>query len=298
MQNTEFNPSQLRRLRFLESVACWEGFVARQRVSDAFQVTTNHITKDFAAYRNLYPDNLTYDISNRIYKAGPDFKPSISNGSPHEYLSLLRLYCESGDTDVIQGMPGPTAGDIIPTAVGVIDRDIFQLLTRAIKSGNGVKVAYQSMRTSHPQERVLWPHAFVHNGFRWHVRAFDSVHQAFGDYVLSRLLKAPGSRTSKRDIQLQKDKPTSAAAEKDTGWNEKVIVDVIPAKTLSTHQQDVIAKEYGMIKSTKGWVWSITLRRCVVNYFLQLHRLDLNETNARITLDDPSIIKEFDFSNS
>lgn len=277
----------------MESVACWEGFVARQRVSDAFQVSTNHITKDFKLYRELYPDNLTYDISNRIYKAGPDFKPCISTGSPHEYLSLLRLYCESGDSDMVQGMPGPTSGEIIPTATGLIDQDIFQLLTRAIKSGNGVNISYQSMRTSQPQKRILWPHAFVHNGFRWHVRAFDSVHESFGDYVLSRLLNTPDDKKSKP--ALAKDKPANACAENDAEWTNKIIVDVIPAKTLTVHQQEVIAKEYGMTKKTEGWVWSVSLRRCVVNYFLQLYRLDLADINSRITLENPALINEFSF---
>lgn len=87
--------AQRQRLQFLESIAQWEGVVRRQRVCEVFDVSANHVTKDFSLYRSLSPGNLEYDVSLRAYRPIARFKPLFSAGSAEEYLALLRLNLET-----------------------------------------------------------------------------------------------------------------------------------------------------------------------------------------------------------
>ena len=82
--------AQRQRLTFIESVAFWEGRVDRPRVSGAFNVSENHVTKDFRLYKDAFPGNLQYDETARAYRPTRKFKPRIGKGSAEEYLSLLR----------------------------------------------------------------------------------------------------------------------------------------------------------------------------------------------------------------
>ena len=84
--------AQRQRLTFIESVAFWEGRVDRPRVSSAFNVSENHVTKDFRLYKDAFPGNLQYDETARAYRPTRKFKPRIGKGSAEEYLALLRAH--------------------------------------------------------------------------------------------------------------------------------------------------------------------------------------------------------------
>lgn len=276
---------QRQRLRFIESMALWEGAVPRQRLCDVFGVSANHITKDLRLYRDLLPNNLDYDPSSRTWRPSHRFRPAISSGSPEEYLGLLRL---SLDSDGVIGLPSLEAS--VPAATVAAphwpaDAKPLRCVTRAAREGSGVWVRYQSMTSPEPDERVLWPHALVYAGFRWHVRAYDQKGERFGDFVLPRILDA-ASRTG----------PSPVPAKDDADWTTMKQADVVPNPKLSKAQQAAIAREYGMTKEASGWCWSVTMRQCLVPYFLYWHRLDKPLASSRVIARNLSDLKPFAFA--
>src|SRR5258708_258581 len=88
--------AQQQRLYFIESLIQWEGSVRRQRVSDAFRVNANHISKDIAKYQELFPGNIQYSLNEKAYLPGKKFKPRLTSGDAAEYLSLLQAYADGG----------------------------------------------------------------------------------------------------------------------------------------------------------------------------------------------------------
>lgn len=277
---------QRQRLQYIESVALWEGSIARQRVCDLFDVSPNHITKDLRLYRDLLPHNLDYDPSSRTWRPSTRFRPAISSGSPDEYLGLLRLGLEASG---VVGVPALEEG--VPVAAVAAprwpaDAKPLRYVTRAAREGTGVWVRYQSMSSPQPEERILWPHALVYAGFRWHVRAYDERHQRFGDFVLSRICEA-----APRDVV------PPVPADEDAAWTTQQRAEVIPNTRLTKAQQAAIAREYGMTKTSHGWSWIVTMRQCLVPYFLYWHRLDNPQAGARVIVRNLADLKPYAFAD-
>lgn len=265
----------------------WEGAVFRQRLSDVFGVSENHISRDFKLYLDENPNSLSYDLSRKRYLPSTSFKPHYASGSPAEYLGLLRTHCDAADAG-LPGLPGPAVAETVPLHSGGVKPTTLQAITRAITDGTGLEVSYQSMRHPEPKTARLWPHALVFSGSRWHARAYNETEKTFGDFVLPRLI-----------VKAKSLSPLEAAAvENDKEWCTKISVQVRPAGHLSGAQKVVIAQEYGMVKTNSHPVWTCELRECVVPYFLHLHRLDSDERQPRIELVDPTIRQRYGFPDS
>ena len=275
--------AQKQRLTFIELIAYWEGRIDRSRVVSEFGVSPNHVTKDFRHYKKAFPQNLQYDVSARTYRPAPDFKPQIGTGVPEEYLGLLKAKAGQRDGNLISSLLSGVESDTVPFPNGKIDGDVLKALTRAISSGTGLQITYQSQNRALPIPRKIWPHALVFNGLRWHARAYDLEHGKFIDLVLQRILDAAAV-----------NEPIPVEVEEDAGWTTLVTIDVIPRRSLSAEQAETIAREYGMTKRGEDWVWSVRLRECLAGYFIYLHRLDIMQDNRRaIELLDISLAEKY-----
>lgn len=263
--------AQRQRLTYIESVAYWEGRIDRPRVCGAFNVSENHVTKDFRLYKDAFPGNIRYDERERAYLALPRFKPRIGKGSPEEYLALLRSQAEFGDGTVLSPGASGILVDVVPALKSRLAPAILNAVTRAISARTGLTISYQSRNRSNPAQRCVWPHALAFSGTRWHARAWDDERQTFIDLVLQRILSAAPLR-----------KPAPCGPESDAEWTNLVDLDVIPSKQLSPGQAAVVAQEFGMSPAGRGWVWKVRLRQCLAGYFIYLHRLDLEKDPQRL----------------
>lgn len=273
--------SQRQRLTYIEAIAYWEGAIDRPRVSSAFKISENHVTKDFRLYKDAFPENLQYDESERVYRPTKQFRHRIGRGSADEYLSLLRAHAEQRDGGLLPASAIAVVTDAVPIPKGTVDGVILNRITRAITSGTGMEVSYQSKNREVPALRKIWPHALLFGGTRWHARAYDEERNQFIDLVLQRILSA-------KPIQL----PRPQSVNQDKEWKTMVNIDVIPRRSFSPSQAEVVAREFGMVRKGRQWMWSARLRECLAGYFIYLHRLDLDteqDTERVIELRDPSL---------
>ncbi len=271
--------AQRQRLTYIESVAYWEGRIDRPRVVGEFNVSENHVTKDFRLYKDAFPGNIQYDEISRAYRPSPKFKPRIGRGSPEEYLSLLRAQAERRDGSLLPSMASAVVSDAVPPPRGKLEATVLNAITRAISSGTGLAINYQSKNRPEPAARRVWPHALLFSGTRWHARAYDEERHAFIDLVLQRILKV-------KPI----DEESVADATEDADWSNWVTLDVIPRRSLSASQAEAVAREFGMTPVGRGWVWSVRVRKCLAGYFIYLHRLDVKDDVKRlIELKDPTL---------
>ncbi len=274
--------SQRQRLTFIESIAYWEGAVDRNRVSSAFKVSENHVTKDFRLYKEAFPGNLQYDESQRTYRPSRRFKPHIGRGSAEEYLSLLRSHVEQNTGNALPLLESIHA-DVTPQPKGILNIAILNAFTRAIASGTGLNIQYQSMNSGKPRPRKIWPHALVFGGTRWHARAYDAERESWIDVVLQRVL------TAKLVADLH---PLTDTQDKE--WETMVTIEVMPKRGLTSNQANVVAQEFGMVQIGDNWVWEVKLRECLAGYFIYLYRLDVKgDARRRIELKDPAIADKY-----
>lgn len=199
-----------------------------------FGISVPQASKDIARYTELAPENLKYDASAKVYAASAAFRPLFGTSSPSRYLSDL-LASEIGvlepDASFVGWRP-PVA--YVPTPGRTLDADTLVLLLRAVRGGHGVRVLYQSLSRPRAVRRSLTPHAFAHDGFRWHVRAYCHDREQFRDFVIPRML------------EVEPTGPAGPGAENDLEWQSLVDVVLQPNPKLTSAHQRVVELDYGM----------------------------------------------------
>ena len=277
------------RLRFVESMVLWEGVVRRQRVSDVFGVNVNHVTRDLRYYQDQYPGALDFKPDQRGYIAGPKFRPRYASDSPAEYLSLLQAHADAETTALV---PVLGAGEIptaaLPSPALGIDRGVLRSVVRAVHRSHGLAITYLAMNADRPGARRIWPHALINTGLRWYARVFDESAGEFRSLVLARVEDAaPLIGSPAREATL------------DADWHGTVDVHVVPHPGLNAHQQRVVAREFGMTRGAKGWVWSVPVRRCLVGHFLRRYQLDVRTPKPEthwVVLRNPAELQRYHLS--
>ena len=256
--------AQKQRLQFIEARLIWDGFVRRSQVCEVFDVTPNHLSRDFRRYRQHHAHGLEYDVEKKAYTKGRDFKPLLASGSAEEYLALLQAYSTSKSTAVVPALGQIAPAESITQPTGSIDPEVLRVMMLALREACALSVTYQSLNEANPAPRILWPHSLVFNGDRWHARAFDGRHNEFRDFVLARCTKTKLKSTV-----------TPVPASEDKQWHDTETVEVIPSTRFSASQKSVVAREFGMKADRDGeFVWTSALRKCLVSYFLIRHRLE------------------------
>lgn len=88
----------------------------------------------------------------------------------------------------------------MPVPTRRVDPVILKRLIAAIRAENSIEIYFQSMNPKRPDAiwRRITPHAFAHDGLRWHVRAFCHMESKFKDFIISRYCElrdedAPGA---------------------------------------------------------------------------------------------------------
>ncbi len=124
----------------------------------------------------------------------------------------------------------------------------------------------------------------MHTGVRWHVRAYDDERKAFRNFALQRM-----------EDPYAIDASAPAAASEDGDWVELAILRVIPNPKLNAHQQQLVARDFGMLPSSSGPAWTVELRRCLIGYFAAKYGLDRDEAplRQRIILDNADTVRQW-----
>ena len=249
----------LLRYRLIEVIALWEGRLTTNHLQRAFGIGRQQASKDINQYLTAFAsNNLVYDRSLKGYKPSKTFKPVFTRGVADEYLQMMHaredLSCALEALDVRElntEVLLPPSRDLRPAVL----RPILQ----ACREGLRVEIQYASLKHPAPEYRVIQPHTVVHNGMRWHVRAWCEKNSEYRDFVLSRIQDQP-------ELSL----PGDMCKEKDDAWEKMVTLEVIPDPRLSTDQQNVISRDYDMKKGKL----KIKCRAAMASYIVETLRLN------------------------
>lgn len=250
-----------KRLEFIEFRLFWEGGINRADIIEQFGVSVPQASKDLALYEEKAPGNLDYDKSAKRYRASSTFKPVFFEPDASTYLAHLRSLMRSNDGPEEAWLDTPPEFDAMPIPHRRIDVAVLRDILSAIREARSLEIRYQSMNPNKhgPEWRRITPHAFGHDGLRWHVRAFCHVDRKFKDFILSRCLKTR---------QLA---DAGASPADDLLWNERFSVELAPNPKLSESQQAVIAQDFAM----RGGRVHVPIRKALLYYFQKRMRLDV-----------------------
>ena len=249
----------LLRYRLIEIIALWEGRLTTNALMTAFGIGRQQASKDINSYiRDIGEGNLEYDKQLRGYKPTENYKPILTQGTVDEYLHLLNsrrdlvshfsfLNIQQANTEVIYPLNREVKAQFI--------RPVIQ----ASREQNRIEIEYLSITSSRMENRVITPHTLVYSGYRWHIRAHCEKHNDYRDFVLSRINDIP-----------ELVSPSEKGIENDIAWNTQIILRIVPDPRLTEFQQNIIARDYGMLNGAL----KITTRAALASYYLQYLRID------------------------
>jgi predicted DNA-binding transcriptional regulator YafY len=266
------NWSVERRYEFMEFRLYWQGHINRSDLMEAFGISVQQASKDFANYIEGRKSNLAYDKRLRTYLRGKNFRPRYFQPDAAEYFAQLQAV-EHGLVPEAQswisffpeyaGTPVPARG---------VDPQVLRDMLTAIREKAALQVTYQSMSRPEPSARWIEPHALAFDGFRWHARAFCQNDQVFKDFLLSRIVEVGGQG------------PVTAEPSADEAWHSEVMLEIGPHPDLSDNQRRAIEMDYGMEDGRA----QIAVRRALLFYALK--RLGLDTDPAARKPQDQQIV--------
>ncbi|HCF8639021.1 TPA: WYL domain-containing protein [Klebsiella pneumoniae] len=252
---------QERRLEFIDYRLRWDGQINRSSLTDFFGISVPQASLDLNEYAKMAPGNLEYDMRARVYRSTKLFKPVFAASSLECYLNdLLRVAVQPEiQFGSFLGWRSPVSA--VPRLLRRLDTDVVSQILRAIREREAVQVIYQSMSDPEGSERTLTPHSLVHDGYRWHTRAWCHKRREFRDFLLSRI------------VQAQNAGPDEERTNCDTAWNTYIKVILIAHPKLQPAQRSLIESDYAMVDGEIH----LECRQALLHYLL----FQLNLTEAQ-----------------
>lgn len=248
-----------KRLAFIEDRLFWLGEVNRMDLVRRFGVSMSQASADIARYLAHDPPGVHYDKSAKRYATSRDFRPILGRPEATRFLGELRLV-EIGILPVEDTMLGVVPPfDATPLPERRIDALVLRAVLEAMRTGAALHVQYQSMSRPDAIRRIIEPHSLAHDGFRWHVRAFDRETREFRDFVLGRLTSS------------KVGEPAHSSPQDDVDWQTTVTLMIAPHPGLTPTQARAIAIDYGIRNGST----SIPVRRALLFYALKRLGLDV-----------------------
>lgn len=241
------------RLNFIDEELFWAGEVTRRSIEENFGVSEETAKADLRDYRRGYAPDLKPDPRDNIYRVSLDYEFRISAPDPEIYLDRL---ARRGD--------GAVPISIVPDVDRrPIDRIVLQTVIRAIRETCEIELLYQSPRSEAARRYRIFPHALMHDGFRWSVRCYirpETGAGHWGELVLDRI----------DEVFLQSWAAEPALIGGDAEWQAIVEIELVPNPDLDEAARLLIEQQYGMKEGIKV----VRVRQCMLTYFLKRYLLD------------------------
>lgn len=250
------------RLRRIEYLLWWRGWVRRSDLMRDFGISIAQTSADLQRYNKLNEGAMTYNLNSKRYEAAARmackmFEPSFAEAT-NEFF---------GAGMAPGGVGFGTSSDdallaMLELPLRRIDRQVARRVMIAMLGKQWLRVKYHSLNSGSVARRKLAPGGLAWDGNRWHLRAFCDERKEWLDFVLGRMSSAEWS-----------DNPLPADLPKDEDWEkiESIKLKINPA--LSKERQEALRMDYGIAGSTLD----LRVRTAMKSYLLAGLFLDPEE---------------------
>lgn len=253
----EENWAARERLRMIEVLLWWRGWVRRGDLIDVFGISAAQASGDLQRFLELNRAGVIYHTNRKRYEAGESFVCRLHRPSLAEAVTLLMGQGAGNAALTMRAEPVLAQSndlvDIVTMPQRVMNDRAVRTLVMAMLRKETVEVRYASVNSSTRKLRTLVPRAIAWDGTRWHARCWDPEHQEWRDYVLGRMEEC-------RWAKFDADEPPA-----DTEWETFVILKLKPNASLSKEAKAAIKMDYGMSSD----VLEIRVRKAMVKYVRQ-----------------------------
>ncbi|GAA5142513.1 WYL domain-containing protein [Prosthecobacter algae] len=249
------------RLRAVERALWWRGWIGRPDLVALFGISAAQASSDLQKYVELNPGAIVYQTSRKRYEATQGMAcvlhtPRLTDG--------MGTFLQQGGVGMITGgntLDGPHVSIVRAPRREVcpqVERRVFL----AVAQGKKLCVKYHSVNSGRSDWRWLAPHAFGHDGLRWHVRAWSLEGGDYRDFVLGRI----------SDSKWPEDLNPNELLPVDEDWNTEEELRYRINDRLSEAQQAALRLDYGT--GAQG-ILKITCRRAMTQYVEAMLRVQM-----------------------
>ncbi|WP_235505262.1 WYL domain-containing protein [Acidovorax sp. Leaf160] len=247
--------AQQERLLYIDMKLRFLGEVRRQDLIQRFGIQTAAATRDLALYRWEKPDNLVFVSKTKSYVRGEKFKPlydTVTSADALAWLSPAKSETGLLDSEVRLHVERPLAEkELSPDTVAAI--------TRAIKSGTSLSLAYRSPIEGTSSRSVV-PHALADIQGNWLLRVFD---RSIGDFNSLRLSWIQDATLVIDEIRGHE------RSQDDSAWHTIRTLELVPHPDNVAHPECLVAAAEQSLTS-----WRVEVREALIDAWLQGMRVD------------------------
>lgn len=255
----ELTQTQRERLAYVDFCLYFHGGISRGDLERRFGISVAAASRDLACYRQLAPENMAYDGSEKVYRIEKTFRP-VNPFKIDRVLSWLRQGFGDGlALGIERSIEADFADLLAPPSI-----EMLGTLARAMSARHALTIRYLSL-SSGSSNREIVPLAFVDNGLRWHVRAFDRKNRRFGDFVVNRIASAKPSGA---------DPQSHESLASDEQWNQMVRMEIVPHPGIE--HPEAVEADYGM----RQGVLTVETRAAVAGYALAKWNVDASKNHS------------------
>ncbi len=257
MDLKDVNFSQKQRLAYIDFKLFFVGFVTRAEIVSHFEKGLTSASRDLNSYKELCPNNMTYNTKQKKYFQADKFSPLFTHDARRTLVKLANNI--SDGFDAISDTSFPVEA---PSQLNIPDIFIVARLIQSIINKKSVSIIYTSL-SSGSAAREIVPHSIVDNGLRWHVRGFDRKSNSFRDFVLTRISKVT---IKEQIIQSHEDKL------EDNQWMRMMPLQLVSHPN-NVEYPTAIELDYGM----ENKVLELNIRAALAGYLLRRWNVDCTE---------------------
>jgi hypothetical protein len=246
-----------KRFAFLELLLIWEGRIQPKHLVQQFELGEKLAKHVIQKYKNLYPDNIQYHGASESYQPSANMVAQFTSGTLQDYMQFM------ANTATVSSLELPTR-NLQPTLV----RPILQAIREQLR----LEIGYASVSNPEFAVRTIQPHHLVFDGMRWHVRGFCEKNNDYRDFVLSRF--QPDSPAQLLDGADHFDI-------QDEVWNNLLHVEFMPDPRLDENRARIIALDYDMPLTDKGYRKTQQVRQALLMYWVQRMGLSQYHNNPQ-----------------
>lgn len=246
-----------KRFVFLELLLIWEGRIQPKHLAEQFELSEKLAKHVIQKYKNLYPENIQYHGATDSYQPG---------------LNMVAQFCAGHLQEYMQFMANAQTVSMLEIPNRNLRPELVRPILQAIREQTRLEIAYASVSNPEFSSRVIQPHHLVFDGMRWHVRGFCEKNQDYRDFVLSRF--QPDSPANLLDAADHFDI-------QDEAWNHVLDVSFMPDPRLDDNRARIIALDYDMQESEKGFRKTLKVRQALLMYWVQRMGLTQYHSNPQ-----------------
>ena len=262
MELKDANFSQKQRLAYIDFKLLFVGFVTRAEIVSHFEKGLTAASRDLNYYKELCPNNMTYNTKQKKYFQSDKFTPLFTHDARRTLVKLANNI--SDGFDAIKDTSFPVEA---PSQLNIPDIFIVARLVQSIINQKPVSIIYTSL-SSGSAAREIVPHQIVDNGLRWHIRAYDRKSNSFRDFVLTRISKVT---IKEHLVESHEDKL------EDHQWMRMMPLQLV-AHPKNIKFPTAIELDYGM----ENKVLELNVRAALAGYLLRRWNVDCTKEASLI----------------